>query len=230
MRGRETGRAQQGLSPRTRGSLLAVTSTGTPQGSIPAHAGEPRAASPGSAHGSVYPRARGGADAPERAAPRNQGLSPRTRGSPLDAWVLLPKLGSIPAHAGEPGTQELVARLGRVYPRARGGAVGDLLTRARLGGLSPRTRGSHARAPARLSFSRSIPAHAGEPPRCSSGPTMSWVYPRARGGAMVGVTTCTPVGGLSPRTRGSQLHFKVPTSYSRSIPAHAGEPAFTAAF
>ena len=74
---------------------------------------------------------------------------------------------------------------------------------ASFGGLSPRTRGS-PRHPLRAGpISRSIPAHAGEPPRRPRAPGRPPVYPRARGGAQVTVSTSARSSGLSPRTRGS---------------------------
>ena len=50
-----------------------------------------------------------------------------------------------------------------VYPRARGGAGDERALKIRPRGLSPRTRGSRFLADSAVSFSRSIPAHAGEP-------------------------------------------------------------------
>src|SRR5690606_34878892 len=50
-----------GLSPRTRGSRLAIEGRNAPGRSIPAHAGEPGAGTTRTMGWKVYPRARGGA-------------------------------------------------------------------------------------------------------------------------------------------------------------------------
>ena len=71
-----------GLSPRVRGSLLAIDEFLFPLGSIPACAGEPR---------SLTPRLGG-----------NQGLSPRVRGSHSSHYLDTVPIGSIPACAGSP--------------------------------------------------------------------------------------------------------------------------------
>src|SRR5690606_34910898 len=70
-----------GLSPRTRGSPCQGGVVLGPEGSIPAHAGEPLNHLATGPCPKVYPRARGGA--PVKTMPKglSTGLSPRTRGS-----------------------------------------------------------------------------------------------------------------------------------------------------
>ena len=77
--------ALEGLSPPTRGSLLAVVALHTLEGSIPAHAGEPVAVGPEMDLEQVYPRPRGGASPPRMPVLDDTGLSPPTRGSLL--WL-----------------------------------------------------------------------------------------------------------------------------------------------
>ena len=92
-------------------------------GSIPAHAGEPTLTGHTTLEDRVYPRPRGGASQ-DMARPQGrsaEGLSPPTRGSPV---------------------QRCVACRLSVYPRPRGGA-GVRVTPCPRGGLSPPTRGSH---------------------------------------------------------------------------------------
>ena len=217
-------RCQRGLSPRTRGSRSGLYSARGKAGSIPAHAGEPstrRARGPGPR---VYPRARGGAGHVEGRERLPSGLSPRTRGSPnvfppesSGAW-------SIPAHAGEPVQAATARQTCGVYPRARGGAGARQAAGAARAGLSPRTRGSHeARTRSRI-VSRSIPAHAGEPPGNRAKVLLLEVYPRARGGAVKRERVIERIPGLSPRTRGSHGRDGQDRPAPRSIPAHAGEP------
>ena len=131
--------------------------------------------------------------------------------------------GSIPAHAGEPGSARAASPSSRVYPRACGGNhPGMLQERSSSGsipahaegtsrerspnccwrGLSPRMRGNR-----RLAFDKehlvgSIPAHAGEPRSGRHDTTAGQVYPRA-------------CGGNRPRAHPE-------CGYRGSIPAHAG--------
>ena len=183
----------------------------------------------------VYPRARGGnhggcragagdrrsipAHAGETAwpmrfslSPKCPGLSPRTRGKPLQSTAIATSScpGSIPAHAGETKTMASVvttvangsipAHAGetaeierpvranwQVYPRARGGNPYALVSLKLVShrGLSPRTRGK--------------PWH---PHSCIT----------------------TDPFGLSPRTRGKQeARASMLVCSDGSIPAHAGE-------
>ena len=85
-----------------RGNPTEVVAVLRPQGSIPAHAGEPAARRYTVSPSRVYPRACGGT--PHRQAPRVAygGLSPRMRGNPASSVSLSLPGGSIPAHAGEP--------------------------------------------------------------------------------------------------------------------------------
>ena len=134
----QAGRLEGAVYPRARGGASRRHSrTFVRMGSIPAHAGEPRDPRIGEglsprtrgrnvlAGGGVYPRARGGAG--------DHGCTARCR------------VGSIPAHAGEPDLRDVKGPFRgcestRVYPRARGGAAlprATLLVRS----VYPRARG-----------------------------------------------------------------------------------------
>ena len=194
-----------GLSPRTRGSQPLPQEREPWVGSIPAHAGEPTNRIRPSAPQEVYPRARGGAERVNLLLDLVEGLSPRTRGSHPYQHRNASEHGSIPAHAGEPQIVVPGTRVLAVYPRARGGAYRVDAVDRLPPGLSPRTRGSRDRAVRRLRNRGSIPAHAGEPASSGSGAPSTWVYPRARGGAVPKELPWWIFGGLSPRTRGSRL-------------------------
>src|SRR5690606_16711283 len=112
--------------------------------------------------------------------------------------------GSIPAHAGEPRSGGRAVLRPGVYPRARGGTMFALLHRIEDKGLSPRTRGNPVGVLAAVPGRGSIPAHAGEPSFHSLTRLLSGVYPRARGGTLRYSATCSPLAGLSPRTRGNR--------------------------
>ena len=76
----------------------------------------------------------------------------------------------------------------------------------------------------RISLTRSIPAHAGEPSLSASASVRRRVYPRPRGGTYCRTKPSAAVVGLSPPTRGNPLHGIADFNRKRSIPAHAGEP------
>ena len=114
-----------------------------------------------------------------------------------------------------------------VYPRPRGGAVDASPISWVFDGLSPPTRGSLDSNPTSMASSRSIPAHAGEPPTTAAWLFRSRVYPRPRGGALVVTQRTRAVIGLSPPTRGSLELDKRGGEDKWSIPAHAGEPSRT---
>ncbi len=172
----------------------------------------------------VYPRARGGATLDQVEASLRDGLSPRTRGSPVVGVPRAVRRGSIPAHAGEPRCRRSPSPTAWVYPRARGGAGRVLARGAPVKGLSPRTRGSLEAGGELLELARSIPAHAGEPNPPYRPSVFVKVYPRARGGAWLRWRASCRAPGLSPRTRGSLARGPVRALRDGSIPAHAGEP------
>ena len=77
------------------------------------------------------------------------GLSPRVRGNLAYPPPPLPRLGSIPACAGEPGAVSHKASSHAVYPRVCGGTAYNSAYRAAVSGLSPRVRGNRGRSRAR---------------------------------------------------------------------------------
>ena len=96
--------APKGLSPPTRGNPRATIMGDGVDGSIPAHAGEPRPRPLGRAPRPVYPRPRGGTPSSVSSDCDMWGLSPPTRGN-LHLYCFADKgRRSIPAHAGEPKT------------------------------------------------------------------------------------------------------------------------------
>src|SRR5690606_27056116 len=136
--------SNEGLSPRTRGNRIGRRRIVRAAGSIPAHAGEPTEGSTTRQESGVYPRARGGTPADQHGIGRDRGLSPRTRGN-LRAGLARPaRVGSIPAHAGEPTCSLSGSLRCGVYPRARGGTPREPDLRTYDVGLSPRTRGNLA--------------------------------------------------------------------------------------
>ena len=173
----------------------------------------------------VYPRPRGGTGNISAASSCARGLSPPTRGNLGGDWTAAGMLGSIPAHAGEPDTLLLVAGTDEVYPRPRGGTVNRGLAISALIGLSPPTRGNLGGVKRGVYSARSIPAHAGEPSSRWPRRRLATVYPRPRGGTEIEKIESEDEEGLSPPTRGNPSSWRVRAGWTRSIPAHAGEPA-----
>ncbi len=94
-------------------------------------------------------------------------------------------------------------------------------------GLSPQVRGNLEDVGAPETWTRSIPAGAGEPHAANIDRIMGQVYPRRCGG-----TVSTPRGGesdegLSPQVRGNRAGVRGGRRRSGSIPAGAGEPSWS---
>ena len=131
-----------GLSPPTRGNHGACHNWGGGHGSIPAHAGEPDRRRWRSRGGWVYPRPRGGTRTSASEAGGESGLSPPTRGNPDAGAARMRRVGSIPAHAGEPIRDRAARRSTAVYPRPRGGTRSPWQSATARDGLSPPTWGN----------------------------------------------------------------------------------------
>ena len=216
---------QTGLSPRMRGNPGGLGTNALPDGSIPAHAGEPRRSAPSPETWGVYPRACGGTVITSTLHVRSTGLSPRMRGNLFLTSSAGQYFGSIPAHAGEPGTQESWHRPRWVYPRACGGTSTASESHSTSAGLSPRMRGNLQALSPPFRWPGSIPAHAGEPSTRGSMRLWLRVYPRACGGTGHCQPICDHTSGLSPRMRGNPMRLLLRGEQFGSIPAHAGEPA-----
>ena len=219
-----TCQARRGLSPPTRGNPHRRARSVRQRRSIPAHAGEPPKSAPRPARVRVYPRPRGGTCSRSCSKTWRMGLSPPTRGNHLRQSVRMICAGSIPAHAGEPSSERTIGGARRVYPRPRGGTRRIMSAVKRTPGLSPPTRGNPSSETVPAAWSRSIPAHAGEPDGRIRRLVHRRVYPRPRGGTAFRRCQAGFGGGLSPPTRGNPVHDGHSHPRPRSIPAHAGEP------
>ena len=157
----------------------------------------------------------------------DKGLSPRMRGNQAGADAGQNRVGSIPAHAGEPCSATSPTRRVWVYPRACGGTL--VLSAIALGvvGLSPRMRGNQLLPGQQAGRQGSIPAHAGEPQRHPRPCHDDRVYPRACGGTGAVFVILLACWGLSPRMRGNHADRMGRRGGAGSIPAHAGEPAWS---
>ena len=135
-------RRSLGLSPRVRGNRQDPRRDWNCIGSIPACAGEPQGQAWAAPTRGVYPRVCGGTAPAAGQCAEPHGLSPRVRENPLHAlpWPLPER--SIPACAGEPGSEMSNQSMAEVYPRVCGGTVSLWLECNEALGLSPRVRGN----------------------------------------------------------------------------------------
>ena len=173
----------------------------------------------------VYPRLRGGSYPSALVAMFGQGLSPPTRGIRIRSCSNYTNVRSIPAYAGDPQTGAPYPAPTWVYPRLRGGSLGDLARQSRRQGLSPPTRGIPSRWRVATMRMRSIPAYAGDPSSSRTFLGQRRVYPRLRGGSAPGASRIPIIPGLSPPTRGIHLGTLFAVANIGSIPAYAGDPA-----
>ena len=191
--------------------------------SIPAHAGETNRYRYRSRDDQVDPRSRGGDLFAKCPVMCIMGRSPLTRGRRSEGVTEAPRLGSIPAHAGETTAALPRRRCARVDPRSRGGDARLQRLMRRLRGRSPLTRGRRRGRDAGLAGCGSIPAHAGETATGERCGDFAEVDPRSRGGDSHHATGSCSAGGRSPLTRGRHPQPRIADAFTRSIPAHAGE-------
>ena len=194
---------QDGLSPRVRGNLSKDLIRRLRKGSIPASAGEPKAATARRSASPVYPRECGGTSKAPRTRPARGGLSPRVRGNLQGTPDETRARRSIPASAGEPSKGGIDHLVLGVYPRECGGTCCQGASARRSAGLSPRVRGNRLTCPDHPQYSRSIPASAGEPVHPVGVQAQSAIYPRECGGTTDARTLVAINYGLSPRVRGN---------------------------
>ena len=214
----------EGLSPRVRGNPSNVARIVPAKGSIPACAGEPARCPWWRTACQVYPRVCGGTRPTFSFSSPFFGLSPRVRGNLTNLSGQLKGERSIPACAGEPCAAVISSWQRRVYPRVCGGTADQYAGELDISGLSPRVRGNLSRSECGRFFFGSIPACAGEPP--AHGPYLPayQVYPRVCGGTLFVAALTVITNGLSPRVRGNRRVAFVHITFTRSIPACAGEP------
>ncbi len=195
--------------------------------SIPAHAGNTHFGFLSVSVLAVHPRACG--EHPLISIPPSfaGGPSPRMRGTHGNGPRITRSARSIPAHAGNTQLFRNLVRHVAVHPRACGEHGRGLAAVIALFGPSPRMRGTRQADDPVRPVLRSIPAHAGNTPG-SGGPVRPWpVHPRACGEHLRASSQAQRAAGPSPRMRGTLLRGQPTLRQHRSIPAHAGNTAWT---
>ena len=217
--------SRQGPSPHTRGNPLLGMDGTLDRGSIPAHAGQPRAVRSSRSSSRVHPRTRGATPLPAHGGILLEGPSPHTRGNREHARDLQGERGSIPAHAGQPRSPTIARITSRVHPRTRGATRCLTAPGGRSSGPSPHTRGNPHLLGRAVGFHGSIPAHAGQPRSPTIARITSRVHPRTRGATPPSAVARAASSGPSPHTRGNPGRRQRCAPTRGSIPAHAGQPA-----
>ena len=210
------------VSPRSRGSTREIDDQVTALGGFPALAGIDPSWRSCASSASRFPRARGDRPETEPYAGRDPPVSPRSRGSTLEATMFDTLSLGFPALAGiDLSAAHQVTELRR-FPRARGDRPSSVPPAVLRQEVSPRSRGSTRRHRLHRPGHRGFPALAGIDPfwamvNCS--PTR---FPRARGDrpqtAIISIQSST----VSPRSRGSTFRRIAPARVMTGFPALAG--------
>ena len=231
-----------GSSPRVRGTAEIERGLTSKQRFIPACAGNSRYGDRREDIQAVHPRVCGEQSTIRDSASSLSGSSPRVRGTGTAMICVVIRIGSsprvrgtgplvtplpasrrfIPACAGNSREVRGQNRHGAVHPRVCG-EQSPAPQALPLGcGSSPRVRGTEHTGDKRLSFSRFIPACAGNRIRCTSTACALTVHPRVCGEQVHWSRHCQPRGGSSPRVRGTAAKSEAKTDTARFIPACAG--------
>ena len=189
---------------------------------IPALAGNSRQIRARYGRCAVHPRACGEQISVFSGCGEGIGSSPRLRGTAT--IPALPALATrfIPALAGNRHSPSGSMIPKSVHPRACGEQCSVSLRRCNDFGSSPRLRGTDSYTDASPSFSRFIPALAGNRTSCTSAKAAISVHPRACGEQVALKADLNSPTGSSPRLRGTAGITTVHGMNQRFIPALAG--------
>ena len=132
------------------------------------------------------------------------------------------RLRFIPACAGNAARRSRLSPSRAVHPRMRGERLIMVGLRGSPSGSSPHARGTRMRERERWRFSRFIPACAGNASRARTDQPKHSVHPRMRGERSTHHAMIHDSSGSSPHARGTLSYRYLCTTYSRFIPACAG--------
>ena len=170
-----------GLSPYTRGNPRSSSQMTPWKRSIPVHTGKPRPTAQTSIFTRVYPRTHGETRYAGGYIDSLSGLSPYTRGNPINIGSLFAMWWSIPVHTGKPEMPWDFSQGVQVYPRTHGETLYPVAPYDTIKGLSPYTRGNQQKIQYRGENHGSIPVHTGKPFAYLATACVSEVYPRTHG-------------------------------------------------
>ena len=212
-----------GRSPRMRGKRASASTARMAARSIPAYAGETRAARDRSGGARVDPRVCGGNRGTRTPISSAGGRSPRMRGKLVWSPYRDHLERSIPAYAGETSNAVSDSKTMTVDPRVCGGNPRSACKSCVSAGRSPRMRGKLIEVGDSVRKRRSIPAYAGETRRAVRQGLEQGVDPRVCGGNPRRRPARSRAVGRSPRMRGKRCAHGAGLHRSGSIPAYAGE-------
>ena len=212
-----------GSSPRVRGTRRRWSRRLLRSRIIPAGAGDTWRSEMAPGELSDHPRGCGGHVAIVTTTYVPGGSSPRVRGTHGTRYVDVLSTRIIPAGAGDTRSRLCHRRGPPDHPRGCGGHSLLSASRTTVPGSSPRVRGTLDPVRGKADHRRIIPAGAGDtrpdrPGRCASPD-----HPRGCGGHAIIVRVNDPVGGSSPRVRGTLITRADGTVENRIIPAGAGD-------
>ena len=214
--------ALPGSSPRMRGTQRLGSWGRCTRRFIPAHAGNTWIRACVDIRHAVHPRACGEHGMRKSSGIGASGSSPRMRGTHLNTVARSGMSRFIPAHAGNTIIEPSSAPAPTVHPRACGEHVGGSPAFDPASGSSPRMRGTQIDKNSGSTIIRFIPAHAGNTRSATMSQSTPTVHPRACGEHAFMAWSCGLTIGSSPRMRGTPDWINPFITFSRFIPAHAG--------
>ncbi len=192
---------------------------------IPAFAGNIVCSGLVGAKHSVHPRVRGEHSIERAFGDRQDGSSPRSRGT----YFRYPRQRKInrfiPAFAGNIRLPLRAMRNQPVHPRVRGEHIFQLKKPRSGDGSSPRSRGTWYTGGRDQSERRFIPAFAGNISLVNASMRVLQVHPRVRGEHRILNSQDPTHLGSSPRSRGTSVTPTPLAGTARFIPAFAGNMA-----
>ena len=191
-------------------------------GIIPAHAGNTRFGREPAGQAGDHPRACGEHRISQQSRVKQQGSSPRMRGTLFERINDHEVDGIIPAHAGNTVSSQKSAPSSRDHPRACGEHTQTVPPTTSGAGSSPRMRGTRVIVPVQVQPVGIIPAHAGNTHISALSIRHSRDHPRACGEHMGINNAYAQAQGSSPRMRGTPNRNHPRTPDAGIIPAHAG--------
>ena len=213
---------KQGSSPHARGTRAGAVGNDAAVGIIPACAGNTR--SPPTICGRTWdhPRMRGEHWNDLNATGYSWGSSPHARGTPSIFPNIKPRIGIIPACAGNTLRTDRLKCPSRDHPRMRGEHRLSHFSLSQMGGSSPHARGTPVHAQPDDLGEGIIPACAGNTASPTRRRSSRRDHPRMRGEHCMTMSERYEVSGSSPHARGTLLHAYDRRVDDGIIPACAG--------
>ena len=215
-------RAGVGSSPRVRGTPKPETIFCKLRGIIPACAGNTSSTTPSPRPNRDHPRVCGEHLDDKTLYARQQGSSPRVRGTPRPPSNALNPTGIIPACAGNTSRMQSRAQAPRDHPRVCGEHTTTATGKLADQGSSPRVRGTQRLVRAPRPEQGIIPACAGNTSSFAKSHLVAGDHPRVCGEHGSRSTALRLFLGSSPRVRGTPCRCAGALRRPGIIPACAG--------